>query len=356
MELNPIRPEPIVSEIEVVGVRQKTDLRFVVQQLFANNYILIDDFYSTGLNILAELKRVLKYKYPSQEFAEQRKFRAEFRKYSQKIVVEIVNNKINLRKAPEIGWLKILYPEIKDFILNFTDIQGLNSSWQWYEKGLFVPSLNKKIFPFYGTYFPTRFEHIELFDKWLKSYKESKKTAIEIGVGSGILSFLLLKHNFEKVVATDINPNAIISVNQEIIKNNLTDKLVLHQSNLFEKLDSATDLIIFNPPWLPQSDNLTILDEAIYYPENLFERFFEQANQHLSQTGKIVLLFSNLGQIVNQNENPFEKLIEKSNVFYKEKIWTANVKPASTKTKRNQNWRENEKVELWIVAKKNLVV
>jgi len=136
----------------------------------------------------------------------------------------------------------------------------------------------------------------------------------------------------------------------------LTDKLVLHQSNLFEKLDFETDLIIFNPPWLPQTDNLTILDEAIYYPENLFERFFEQANQHLSQTGKIVLLFSNLGQIVNQNENPFEKIIEKSNIFYKEKIWTANVKPASTKTKRNQNWRENEKVELWIVAKKNLVV
>jgi len=353
MNIIPNRPQPLVEVIEVVGVRQKTDLKYVIEQLFSNNYVLIEDFYSTGLNVLAELKNVLKCKFSNQNFNEQRKFRAEFRKFSQKIVVEIKNNKINLRKAPTIGWLNILYPEIKDFILIFTDIQGLNSSWQWYANGILIPVLKQKIYPFYGTYFPTRFEHIELFDKWLKTYKATKNTAIDIGVGSGILSLLLLKNGFRKVAASDINKNAIISVNQEIERNKLSEKLFLHNGDLFADIDFETDLIVFNPPWLPQTDNLTALDEAIYYTDNLFERFFEQANKYLTANGKIVLLFSNLGQNVGlQNENPIEIFLQKNNIFAKETLWTANVKTASTKTRRNQNWRAEEKVELWIIKKR----
>ena len=67
---------------------------------------------------------------------------------------------------------------------------------------------NITINPYYGAYFPTRFDHLKLFDKWLKKYTGSKEKAIEIGVGSGILSYQLIKNGFSDIYASDTNKNA----------------------------------------------------------------------------------------------------------------------------------------------------
>ena len=103
-----------------------------------------------------------------------------------------------MKKGPTIGWLEKLYPASGDFLLTFPQIQGLNSAWQWYTNGIVIPVLRNKIHPYYGVYFPTRFEHLVLFDNWLKRYNGLKKTAIDIGIGSGILSLMLVKHGFQK--------------------------------------------------------------------------------------------------------------------------------------------------------------
>jgi hypothetical protein len=42
----------------------------------------------------------------------------------------VVDSRLEVRKAPEIGWLKILYPINTEFLISFPKIQGLNSSWQ----------------------------------------------------------------------------------------------------------------------------------------------------------------------------------------------------------------------------------
>ena len=47
-------------------------------------------------------------------------------------------------------------------------------------------------------------------------YSGQRNCAYDIGVGSGILSFLLAKTGFEKIIATDSNPNAIESVQRDI--------------------------------------------------------------------------------------------------------------------------------------------
>jgi hypothetical protein len=98
-----------------------------------------------------------------------------------------------VKKAPFIGWLEKLYPETSDFLLPFPQILGLNSTWQFYKKGVSIPILRNKMHPYYDTYFPTRFDHWELFDQWLKRYDGPKKTAIDVGIGSGVLSFHLKK-------------------------------------------------------------------------------------------------------------------------------------------------------------------
>lgn len=345
------RPEPITSNIEVVAFDSKTDTQDTVDALLEGYSVLVVDYFSSGLTLLNALKHFIKKEYSDQSFQGQRDSRAEFQRLSNQIFLEISNNKLAVRKAPEIGWLKKLYPELTEFLLPFTQVQGLNSSWQWYKKGIFIPVLKRKIHPWFGTYFPTRFEHLELFNSWIRRYKGDKKSVFDIGIGSGVLSFLLLKQGFEKVYGTDFNPNAIIGLDEST--NTMDSRLELLYGDLFANSKEKTELIIFNPPWLPASQDLNEIDKAIYYSPELFPRFFANAEKHLHANGRVVLLFSNLAQITKVDDgHPIKKELEEGNRFEKELFIQKQVRSASKKTNRNQNWRSEERVELWVLKLK----
>ena len=347
------RPEPIVSDIEVLFYKRRMDPQIAIDTLLDGDFILINDFYSSGLSLLSELKKYIKQQYSDKSFQGQRDFRSVYQDLSNRILLNISNNKLSVRKAPEIGWLIKLYPELNDFALPFPKIQGLNSAWQWYKKGIFIPVLGEKIHPYFGTYFPTRLEHLELYENWLKKHKGTKKSAIDIGVGSGILSFQMLQHGFGKVIGTDTNPNAIIGLSETIKENKKYQNLNLIHGNLFANSKILTELIVFNPPWLPAIHSTTGLDTAIYYSSNLFSDFFKEAKKQLKPGGKIVLLSSNLAQITKVSEsNPIEKEIAEGGRFKLDLVLKKPVKSASKKTKRNQNWRSSEMVELWVLEHK----
>lgn len=349
-EIKVDRPQPIDLGVDVVPYKRRMDPQISVDALVDGRYVLINDYYSTGLTVLNELKRYVKDQYSDQSFQGQRDFRSAFRELSHRLLLKVSNDKIVVRKAPVIGWLKILYPELKEFLLPFPQVQGLNSAWQWYDKGISIPVLKKKIHPYFGTYFPTRFEHLELFDSWLKRYKGEKKTAIDIGIGSGVLTFQMLKHGFEKVCGTDSNPNAIIGMNEYLNANNLQSKVDLLYGDLFVNSNLQTELIVFNPPWIPASYDLGGLDRAIYYDADLFPNFFAEAKKYLKADGRVVLLFSNLAQITKVSKShPIEEEVAKGGRFQKELLLQKQVRSASKKTQRDQNWRASEQVELWVL-------
>lgn len=343
------RPEPIM-DVDVMAYKKRMDPMDAVDALVDGEYVLIVDYFSSGLSVLNALKAYLKEQYKDQTFQDQRDFRSKFRELSHKLLLLVSNNKLTVRKSPEIGWLKSLYPDMDEFLLPFPQIQGLNSSWQWQEKGIFIPVLGRKIRPFFGTYFPTRFEHLILFDNWLKRYEGEKKSAIDIGIGSGVLSLQMLKHGFKNVFGTDSNPNAIVGIHEELKRSRLDSKVELIHGDLFADSKEESELIVFNPPWLPASHNLEGIDQAIYYDADLFSRFFAESIKHLKPGGRIALLFSNMIEITHPDaEHPIKKELAEGGRYEKDLLLTKNVKAASTKTKRNQNWREEEKVELWIL-------
>ncbi len=349
-EIHVNRPEPIVSDIDVVPYNRRMESQEAVEALVEGYYVLVVDFYSSGLTVLQELKRYINSRYSDQSFQGQRDSRSVFRELSHRLLIEISSSKLAVKKRPEIGWFKILYPELSEFLLPFPQAQGLNSSWQWYEKGISIPVLNQKIYPFFGTYFPTRFEHLELFDNWLKKYEGEKSSAIDIGIGSGVLSFLMLKYRFKMICGTDSNPNAIVGLNEELEKNELNSKIDLKYGDLFAGCDEKTELVVFNPPWLPASHDKEGLDKAIYYDETMFPRFFAEAKKHLKVDGRVIILFSNLAQITGVSENhPVETELSEGGRFEKELFVQKKVSLASKKTRRNQNWRNDEKVELWVL-------
>ncbi len=346
--LTPDRPEIITSEIEVVGYTQQMNPRDAAKLLIAGNLVLIEDYFRSGLRVLNQLKKILK-KRVGDTFSDQRKFRKEYRETSHRLLLRISNHKIDAKNSPRIGWLKILYPDVPYFLISFPSAQGLNSSWQWYKKGIYIEVLQRKIHPYYGTYFPTRFDHLELFKEWLSKYKGAKSSAVDVGVGSGVLSYLLLDADFAKVFATDINPNAIIGVDQESKRLGWDNRLELRFGDLFADLNARSDLVVFNPPWMPATHELSSgIDRAIYYESDLFRRFFERVSNYLLPEGRIALLFSNLSQVVEESDNPIWKELTVSDEFYVEDRLEKSVKPSSKRTRR-RDWRKDERVELWII-------
>lgn len=349
-DLTADRPFPIKAGAPIAGFNRETDIPGTIKALLLGEHILIEGFYSNGLSLLNELQTYLRKKHPNQGFQEQRAYRAEYQQLSNLVLIEVAENKLVVRKAPVIGWLEKLYPEIHGFLLTFPQVQGLNSAWQWYLNGIVVQVLRNKIHPYYGVYFPTRFEHLQLFDNWLKRYAGPKKTAIDVGIGSGILSLQLMKHGFQKSFGTDTNPNAIIGLREAMTGTKLAAKIELAYGHLFSTWDQQTELIVFNPPWLPSSRELDRLDEAIYYNDQLFAEFFREAKQRLLPGGRVVLLFSNLGQITNvTTAHPIAEELTSGGRFELDKLLKKSVKQASAKTKRNQHWRETEEVELWVL-------
>jgi hypothetical protein len=349
--LNVNKPEPLVSEKQLMLFNRATDVKEIIKTLESGKPVLITAFYSNGLTLLKELQIHLKRKYPNKTFKEQRAYRAAFHKLSNLILIEIVNHELNVKKSPQIGWLKLLYPEISDFLLSFPQVQGLNSAWQWYQNGITIPVLRNKIHPYYGVYFPTRFDHLILFDNWLKRYQGSKKSAIDVGIGSGILSLQMIKHGFQKVFGTDTNPNAIVGLTVFMGDTKLSRKIELDFGHLFGKWEKQTELIVFNPPWLPGFRYEDIKDEAIYYNEKLFSEFFAEAKKRLLPEGKLVIIFSNLAQITKVTiDHPIENELAEGGRFQLEKCYKKIVKAASEKTKRDQHWRATEEVELWVLT------
>lgn len=351
------KPAPITTTKNRAHFERDTDVKSTIKLLEGSKEVIISAFYSDGLTLLKALKVHLDRKFPGDSFEEQRAHRATYHKLSNLIVIEIVAHNLIVKKAPSIGWFAKLYPETEDFLLTFPQVQGLNSAWQWYKNGVVIPVLRNKVHPYYGTYFPTRFDHLKLFDNWLKRYEGSKKTAIDVGVGSGVLSLQMVQHGFQKVFATDTNPNAIVGLKEAMGDTKLSRKIELDHAPFFGKFDKPTELIVFNPPWLPSSQKLENIDEAMYYNEDLFPNFFAKAKEHLLPDGLLVVLFSNLAKITNLSEaHPIENEILRGGRFQLERCFKKRVKSASEDTKRDQHWRGSEEVELWVLKHKEAVV
>ena len=113
---------------------------------------------------------------------------------------------------------------------------------------------------------------------------------LEIGTGSGLIAAELAQ--VTGVVATDINPHAVLCARQKGVD--------VVQSDLFCGIRSTFDLIVFNPPYLPTQPEERIndwLEHALDGGLNgrvVIGRFAGQAGRVLAPKGRILLLISSL--------------------------------------------------------------
>ena len=133
-----------------------------------------------------------------------------------------------------------------------------------------------------------------LLQKHLKDY--CKGNVLEIGTGSGILALEAAK--YANVLAVDINPEAVKFVQKNVKQQNLKNVKVI-ESDLFSKVTGKFDLVIFNPPYLPDPEKDYARDIALDGGKKgyeLIERFLDNVNSYLVENGKILLLFSSLSK------------------------------------------------------------
>ena len=353
MDIKVNKPAPIALGTEVELFKRGVNVKQTIIALEAGKTFLIKDFYNNGLTLLDEIQKYLDKKYSDESFKSQRDSDLEYRKLSSQLLIEVIDHKLPVDMSPSIGWFKLFYPDNKSFLLTFPQVQELEMSWQEHQEGVSIPVVRNKVHPYYGTHLPASFEHLVLFDNWLKRYDGPKKTAIDVGIGNGVLSFQLVKHGFQKAFGTDINPNAIFGLKDFMGDTKLSRKIELDLGHLFGKWDKQTELIVFNPPWLPIAKDLNRVDETVYYKENLLPDFFAGAKERLLPDGKIVLIFSNLAQLTGvEEEHPIEKELAEGGRFKLVKLLKKSVRASSDKTNIYRHLYVDEEVQLWILTHK----
>ena len=344
-----ICPEPYTGP-PPQRIRRSTDLEWAVEALLDGEPLVIGDQYSTGLALLAELRIALKSPAVIESFRDSRDDRSRYQALSSGLLAPIVGHRLALKKAPTIGWFAEMYPDTPDLLLPFTQIQGLNSSWQWFERGVKLPVLRRRLHPLHGTYFPTRHEHLHLFADWLRQYRGSKKLAVDVGTGCGVLALQLHAAGFNAVLATDTNENAVEGLVRDLARSPAINAIEPKNTSLIGTPDQPPNVIVFNPPWLPGTPH-SLLDQAIYYPPGLFETFFAAARATLHPEGRVVLLFSNLLQTTGASQtHPIEQELAHGGRFTLVRKLERAVKKASKKTRRRKRTGTSEKVQLWELA------
>lgn len=98
---------------------------------------------------------------------------------------------------------------------------------------------------------------------------------LEIGVGSGAIAVGLLKKNDRLLVTgTDINEEALALTAENAALHRVADRLSLKSEGLWWTLTERFDLIVSNPPYIPQDQQSTLEPEVVDFEphEALFGR------------------------------------------------------------------------------------
>jgi len=130
----------------------------------------------------------------------------------------------------------------------------------------------------------------EELKKYLK-YKDRDIKILDMGAGSGIQAETCKQLGFKNILTADIDKESIKLLKEKGFKAVCSD--------LFSSVNkkSKFDLIIFNPPYLPEDkyDKEKDTTGGKKGCETIV-KFLKQAKKHLEKNGEILLLFSSLSK------------------------------------------------------------
>lgn len=208
------------------------------------------------------------------------------------------DRRILLRRAPD--WQEAMAqawgpPDGLARWVPLRELLGVVSAHEWRKKGVLIAELSAaaydRIHPHHGVFSPVRGEYLALVQR---APLKTTPLAFDIGVGTGVLSALLLHRGVAHVVATDTNERALACAADNFARLKWQDRVQLLQTDLFPP--GRAPLVVCNPPWLPGKVS-TLLDQAVYDEDSRMLRGFLQGlRAHLEPDGEGWLIMSDLAE------------------------------------------------------------
>ncbi len=133
----------------------------------------------------------------------------------------------------------------------------------------------------------------------LKAQKDSLKV-LDFGTGTGFLAITAALKG-AKVIALDINPDAIKCAQFNVMNNKVEDKVECRLSNGFDKIDESErfDIITAGIPW-ENAHPRDKLEYSVYDPDfQMRQDLFQKAASHLKPNGRIILSYSQRVQLIS---------------------------------------------------------
>ena len=118
--------------------------------------------------------------------------------------------------------------------------------------------------------------------------------AIELGVGTGVLSALLVRRGVTQVLATDVSDRALACADENLVRLGVASSVTLVKTNAYPPHKAA--LVVCNPPWLPARAT-SLLEQAVYDENSgMLRGFLAGLPAHLDAGGEGWLILSDLAE------------------------------------------------------------
>jgi methylase of polypeptide subunit release factors len=173
-------------------------------------------------------------------------------------------------------------------------------AFEWRKNGLVIPALgpaNNRIHAHYGVFAPVRGEYLSLVAQApLPAALQHHGLAIELGVGTGVLSVLLVRRGVARVLATDVSDRALICASENLTRLGVASQVTLLKTDAYPPEKAA--LVVCNPPWLPARPT-SMLEQAVYDEHSgMLRGFLAGLSAHLVPGGEGWLVLSDLAELL----------------------------------------------------------
>ncbi|MDH6708568.1 methylase of polypeptide subunit release factors [Kitasatospora sp. MAA19] len=261
-----------------------------------------------------------------------------------------------LRRAPDVrkACVKAYGSPHEAVVVSFTELLGVIGAQQWREKGVVVPAINTRIHPHYGVFSPIRGEYVDLVAQTplpaSVNHGGGRRTAFDLGTGTGVLAVVLARRGLDHIVATDINPRALSCARENVHRMKFTERIDVMGPELFP--EGRAHLIVCNPPWIP-SRPTSAVEQGVYDPNSaMLHGFLNGLASHLEPGGEGWLILSDLAEHLGlRTRRELLTFIEAAGLHVVDKIDTRPQHPrASDSTDPLHAARAAEVTSLWRLA------
>ena len=141
------------------------------------------------------------------------------------------------------------------------------------------------------------------FSPWVKP--ERVHRILDLCTGSGCIAIAMAQAFPEAMIdASDISEDALAVAKINVLRHNLEDSVILHQSDLFKSLPAQQyDLIVSNPPYVSQQEMIDLPDEYRHEPAlglaagqeglDLAKQILAHAGEFLTPRGVLIMEVGN---------------------------------------------------------------